>query len=63
MLSSVVCSWSIVARVRTSAGDGRRVEGVFSIRSFGNGEGEPRETNQRVAEQRGSARCSRTQSV
>ena len=63
MLSSVVCSWSFVARVRTSARDGQRVEGVYSKRSSGDGEGEPRERNMRVAEQRGSARCSRAQSV
>ena len=63
MLSSVVCSWSIMARVRTSARDGRRVGGIFYKSSSGSGEGEPREKYQKVAEQRGSARCLRNQSV
>ena len=63
MLSSVVCSWSIMARVRTSARDGRRVEGMYFKGSSGGGEGEPRERNRRVAEQRGLARCPRAQSV
>ena len=62
-MSSVVFGWSFVARDRTSARGGRRVEGVWSKRSFGGGEGEPRERNQRVAEQRGPACCSRAQSV
>ena len=44
-----------MARVGTSAGDGRRVEGMYSKRSSGGGEGEPRERNRRVAEQRDSA--------
>ena len=63
MLSSVVCSWLFVARFRTSVRGGRRVEGMLSKRSSGGDEGEPRERNRRVAEQRGSARCSRGQSV
>ena len=41
VLSSVVCSWSLVARVRTSARDGRRVEGMQSKRSYGGGEVNP----------------------
>ena len=36
-----------MARDRTSARGGQRVEGIYSKRSSGGGEGEPRESNQR----------------
>ena len=60
---SVACSWPFVAKDRTSVRGGQRIEGMWSKRSSGGGEDEPRERNRRVVEQRGSARCSHAQPV
>ena len=63
MSSSVRWSWRLAARVSTSASSGRQGEGNRSRRSAGGEAGEFNERNRMVAEQKGSARCSRAHSV
>ena len=57
--------WGVLlgAKAITSERCGRRAEGMKSRRPGGGGEGEPNDNRRMVAENRGSARSSRAQSL